>query len=219
MPQRPQLALYENEAEMYITNLVTRQGITVSDTEKRKTRKALSEITAILHVQGHSWPDKSDYDAYRHHHEDNKETRQNVSRIEKFFAWLKEKETETMPETNTTATIDAETAQAELFTENDTATWPVSNTENEPVQKVKGKGGRKRLDGENGEIRSEKITVYLTPTQADALKAVCSLDKISSVAECINSLINKYIKDNKDDINGFFSLRAKREKHSINNNA
>ena len=75
----------------------------------------------------------------------------------------------------------------------------------------KSKAGRKRLDSENGEIRSEKFTVYLTPTQAKALKVMCVFDGVPSVAECINSLIVDYIERNKEDINSFFALRDKRK--------
>ena len=61
------------------------------------------------------------------------------------------------------------------------------------------------------QTRSEKVTVYLTPTQAKALKVMCVFDGVPSVAECINSLIVDYIERNKEDINSFFALRDKRK--------
>lgn len=59
------------------------------------------------------------------------------------------------------------------------------------------------------EIRSEKITVYLTSTQTEALKAVCVLGGVSSIAERINSLVAADIENNKEAINKFLSLKAK----------
>lgn len=84
------------------------------------------------------------------------------------------------------------------------------STQQEAV-KPKGKAGRKRLDTENGEIRSEKFTVYVTPTQAEALKALCLIDGVSSVAERINELIEAELKSNSDMINDFFALKERRK--------
>lgn len=78
--------------------------------------------------------------------------------------------------------------------------------------KPKGKVGRKRLDGTNGEIRSEKFTVYLTPTQSEALKALCLIDGVSSVADRINELIEAELKANSDTINDFFALKERRKR-------
>ena len=187
MPQKPQLALYEYEAEKYLAILATSKGTPASNTEKQKTRRALAYMTALLKERGHSWPDAGDYATYKGGHDDTN-TRQNVSRIEKFFAWLKGKETETMPEN--------EAIQVEMFSESDTPgveasastdteseTWPDADTKpdtaNEPVQAtkstVKSKAGRKRLDGENGEIRDKKLTVYMTEMQNRKFKLLCLL--------------------------------------------
>ncbi len=78
--------------------------------------------------------------------------------------------------------------------------------------KPKGKAGRKRLDNTNGEIRSEKFTVYLTPTQAEALKALCLIDGVSSVADRINELIEAELKANNDIISDFFALKECRKR-------
>lgn len=171
MTQKPRLALYNDEAEKYIASLVTRKGTNASDSEKHKTRKALAEITAILQEQGHSWPDASDYDAYRRQHEDNKETKQNVSRIEKFFAWL-EKEIETMAD-------NEKTAQAELFSGNEPETWPEETPA--PADKPKGKGGRKVISA-NGEKKSEKLMMYFTPELIADIRDWCCLKRISAVS-------------------------------------
>ena len=222
MPQKPQLALYEYEAEKYLAILVTSKGTPAGDTEKQKTRKALAYMTALLKERGHSWPDAGDYATYKGGHDD-ANTRQNVSRIEKFFAWLK-KETERMPENGTTATLDAETSQPELFSELDTPgveasastdteseTWPDADTKpdtaNEPVQAtkstVKSKAGRKRLDGENGEIRDKKLTVYMTEMQNRKFKLLCLLKHVESEADFVLKLITAEIEKNEDALSLF----------------
>ena len=206
MTQKPRLALYEYEAEKYIASLVTRKGNTAGDSEKQKTRNALAKITAILKERGHSWPDAGDYTTYKGGNDD-KATRQNVSRIENFFAWLKEKETETMPENEAIqvemfSELDTQGMEASASTDTESETWPDADTANEPVQAtkstVKSKAGRKRLDGENGEIREEKLTVYMTKTQNRKFGLLCLLKHVESKADFVWELIKAEIEKNED---------------------
>ena len=220
MPQKPQLALYEYEAEKYIANLVTRKGNTAGDSEKQKTRRALAYMTALLKERGHSWPDESDYKAYRAgSNSDNKVIDENISRIEKFFAWLK-KETERMPENGTTATLDAETSQPEMFSELDTQgveasastnteseTWPESDTKSDTGKATKKKPGRKVFDTENGEKKDKKLMMYFTPALFDEIRDWCYLKRISAVSY-ITSLIEAdlHTPDKRDKIAFFRQL-------------
>ena len=208
MTQKPRLALYEYEAEKYLAILVTSKGTPASNSEKQKTRKALANMTALLKERGHSWPDESDYKAYRAgSNSDNKATNENVSRIENFFAWLKEKETETMPENEAIqvemfSELDTQGMEASASTDTESETWPDADTANEPVQAtkstVKSKAGRKRLDGENGEIREEKLTVYMTKTQNRKFGLLCLLKHVESKADFVWELIKAEIEKNED---------------------
>ena len=201
MTQKTQLALYEYEAEKYIANLVTLKGNAASDSEKRKTRKALADMTALLKQRGHSWPDAGDYASYKGGHDD-KATNDNVSRIEKFFAWLK-KETDRMPENEATQVeLSNESAtqgvEASASTTNDTA--------NEPVQATKKKPGRKVLDTVNGEKKSEKLMMYFTPELIGKIRIWCDLKGISAVSY-ITSLIEADLYSKQDKINAFLEMR------------
>ena len=191
MKEREELKPYENELKRYITTF--NFGIS----EKHKMQNALSGIATILEKNGRKWPEKSDVEEYRKQTSGNERTvQQQVRRIEKFFEWLRK---ENIPmEEDATMAMFPEEAQAK------------ESTQQEAV-KPKGKAGRKRLDTENGEIRSEKFTVYVTPTQAEALKALCLIDGVSSVAERINELIEAELKSNSDMINDFFALKERRK--------
>ena len=212
MPQKPQLALYEYEAEKYIANLVTRKGNTAGDSEKQKTRRALAYMTALLKERGHSWPDESDYKAYRAgSNSDNKVIDENVSRIEKFFAWLKGKETETMPENEATqvemfSELDTQGVEASASTNTESETWPESDTGNEPVQATKKKPGRKVLDTVNGEKKSEKLMMYFTPELIARIRTWCDLKGISAVSY-ITGLIEADLYSKQDKINAFLEMR------------
>ena len=188
MKEREELKPYENELKRYITTF--NFGIS----EERKMQNALSGIATILEKNGRKWPEKSDVEEYRKQTGGNERTvQQQVRRIEKFFEWLRK---ENIPmEEETTMEMFPEEAQAK------------ESTQQEAV-KPKGKAGRKRLDTENG---SEKFTVYVTPTQAEALKALCLIDGVSSVAERINELIEAELKSNSDMINDFFALKERRK--------
>lgn len=210
MPQKPRLALYEHEIEIYIANMVTNKGTPASDTEKQKTRKALADITALLNERGHSWPDAGDYDTYSGGHND-KTTKQNVSRIEKFFAWLKGRKIDRMPENEITATLDAENSQPELFPADDTQDIEASasttnDTEDEPMQAAKKKPGRKVFDAENGEKKSEKLMLYLTPALITRIRTWCDLKGISAVSY-ITTLIEEDLDSKQEKISAFLDMR------------
>ena len=101
-----ELILYQDEAERFILELKGRGGNPAGVSEMMKTRRALSDMMKVLKASGHTWPTETDYDEYRAHSTcDERGTRQNITRIEKFFDWLKEErekatmiENETKPE-------------------------------------------------------------------------------------------------------------------------
>ena len=128
----------------------------------------------------------------------------------------KKKENIPMEETQEAilATLPEEESTIPMFDEETQPEAQAQVEEETPTEEAlqpKHKAGRKRLDGTNGEIRSEKFTVYFTPTQAEALKALCLIDGVSSVADKINTLVNAELESNRDTINGFFALRERRK--------
>lgn len=131
---------------------------------KRKALKAIKDMLAVLAVSGHEWPDESDYAEYRRHSTSNERgTEQNVSRVEKYYLALRSEGS----------------GQLLLVDRVDTQT----QTEKGSVSvHSKRAGGRKCLDTESGEVRSEKLMLYLTPSMIADVRDWCSLKRISCVS-------------------------------------
>lgn len=200
-----EFVLYNSEIENYLQALTGKKnGQPLSDSELAKQKSALRAIINILVRKGKTWPDADDYTDYQQSHNNNPKTiRDNIGRIERFFDWL-QREKDSMTENEPVSVVETyATAQPDTPTVNDTESTPI-----EPV-KARGKPGRKRLDGENGEIRTEKITVYLTEKKATAFRALCVLDNVT-MASRINELIDAELDKNKDIINRFLELKGER---------
>ena len=196
MKEIEELKPYETEIKRYITTH------NFGASEERQMQSAVSAIATILEKNGRKWPEESDIKEYREQTSGNERTvQQQVRRIEKFFEWLRKENT---PMEERTQELQEEEALAEVETPTEEAP--------QPEAQLKRKAGRKRLDGVNGEIRSEKFTVYLTPTQSEALKALCLIDGVSSVADRINELIEAELKANSDTISDFFALKERRKR-------
>ena len=101
-------------------------------------------------------------------------------------------------ETSTENVQASEEAEAGMIAPNEPESLP------EPVNKR----GRKRLD-ENGEIRKNKITVYLTDTQNEDFTALISLKHARSTADYVLGLITAEIARNEKAL--YFFREA--EKH------
>ena len=135
-------------------------ALPVGKDAKRKALNAIKDMQPVLAESGHEWPDASDYEEYRRRSRHNESgTEQNVSRVEKYYRALRAEGSEQL--------LIPETA--------DTPTQP------EPAC-VERKSGRKCLDTENGEVRSEKLMIYLTPSMIADVRDWCSLKRISCVS-------------------------------------
>ena len=202
--------LYNSEIENYLQTLTGKKnGQPLSDSELAKQKSALRAMIDILVRKGKTWPDADDYTDYQQSHDNNPKTiRDNIGRIERFFDWL-QREKDSVTENNPVPVVETHvTALSDTPTVNDTESTPIEPVHVEPV-KARGKPGRKRLDGENGEIRTEKITVYLTEKKATAFRALCVLDNVT-MASRINALIDTELDKNKDIINRFLELKGER---------
>lgn len=201
-------------------------GSSAGESSKEKTCAALSAFMKILKKNGRSWPNESDYAEYLEGKPKTQATQQNEARVRSFFAWLESrKENDTQMKENevyiqqdlftenkaeTTAPIEApealgaiepESAQAseetlqcvddetstEITAPNEPESWP------EAVKVRENKRGRKSIDGE---IRKNKITVYLTDTQNADFTALISLKHARSAADYVLGLITAEIAKN-----------------------
>ena len=197
--------LYNSEIENYLQTLTGKKnGQPLSDSELAKQKSALRAMIDILVRKGKTWPDADDYTDYQQSHDNNPKTiRDNIGRMERFFDWL-QREKDSITENEPVSVVE----KPDTPTANNAESTPIEPVHVEPV-KARGKPGRKRLDGENGEIRTEKITVYLTEKKATAFRALCVLDNVT-MASRINALIDTELDKNKDIINRFLELKGER---------
>lgn len=184
---------FTTEIKQYISQLTTKSGNPAGIQEQTRTENILTAF-CDTYMTTKTWPDTSDYEAFSADIDSPKLATENTNRVKKFFAWLKEKEIEIMPEDNTTATTAP-------------ATWPELSTETEPVQKVKGKPGRKVLDTVNGEKRTEKLMMYFTPELMTEIRNWCHLKRISIVSYITNLIETDLHNDVKmDKLKKFLAL-------------
>ena len=228
-----------SEIETYITELKNKQGNPASTSEQRKTRKALSVMIDILASNGRSWPIEIDYEEYSSKSSCNERgTKDNVARVKKFFDWLLSRREnlqgvddkhDTQPDFSPSQASDntqeisndhepiREKLQGVDY-EHETLPDFVPSHEGDEKQTHKRGGKRdnagRKTKNENGEKLEKFATVYLTPTQADKFKALCSLDGLK-ISDKLREMIEKEIEANSDLIESFFALE-KRRKERIN---
>lgn len=195
--------IYDYQISQYISTLKTKSGIPMREKDKTQVLNVLTAFCAeYMSDPFKKWPDKSDYDAYRATLSDKpKLAKDNISRIEKFFAWLNsDKETDNMTDKETTP---------ELFpvdTENEPEISQEVSTGDETAQpkNLKAKTGRRPFDTINGEKKSEKLMMYFTPELIADIRDWCYLKRISCVSY-ITALIEADLKtDDKQKKLDFF---------------
>lgn len=200
MKCKRELVLYESEIEKYL------EDRPVEVDEKRKIRNALAEFMIILKERGKTWPAISDYEEYCTSSKEIDKSKgfqttgQNKSRIKKFFDWLGKEQT----------TMTDETKELDLVFETQGNGEYETPKEKEATQpetvKNKAKGGRKVMDRVNGQKRSEKLMIYLTPELIADLRDWCNLKGIS-YANFVVELIENFMNERRDKLNSFRELR------------
>ncbi len=164
--------LYSAEIERYLSTLPGKKpGEMAGDSSKQKTRNSLTAFMGILEKNGRSWPDENDYTEYTAGKPDNKNTKQNLSRVRNFFIWLEGERQKNM-----------------------------TNEITQTVENEQNKRGRKAI---NGEIRKNKLTVYLTDSQNADFTALLSLKRVKSAADYVLRLIIAEIEKNEQALNFF----------------
>ena len=66
--------------------------------------------------------------------------------------------------------------------------------------------GRRRLDSDTGEKRSEKFMIYLSPSLLRDIRDYCDLRGVS-VVSYITELVNADLEDKREQLNAFRKLR------------
>lgn len=199
MGKKKELILFTSEIEIYCYNLAKENGEPAGNEEKRKTRSALADFMIILSKHGRIWPDEWDFEEYKSTSKCNSdETSRNEKRVRKFFAWIEnERKNDIMTET-------AQPLNDETITE---TTAPIEPEENENPAPVKKKPGRKVFDTVNGEKKSEKLMLYLTPELIAKIRVWCDMKGISNVSY-ITALIEADLHNKEDKINTFLKMRS-----------
>ena len=195
--------IYDYQISQYISTLKTKSGIPMREKDKTQVLNVLTAFCAeYMSDPFKKWPDKSDYDAYRVTLSDKpKLAKDNISRIEKFFAWLNsDKETDNMTDKETTPEL------IPVDTENEPEISQEVSTGDETAQpeNLKAKTGRRPFDTVNGEKKSEKLMMYFTPELIADIRDWCYLKRISCVSY-ITALIEADLKtDDKQKKLAFF---------------
>lgn len=149
-------------ADEYVASLI------VGTSAKRKRLKAIKLMFELLAERGHERPDDTDYEEYSRRSEVSEtSTKQNMSYVKEYFA--------------------AQAEGSEQLTMLDglqgAGANEVPETEHDKEPKAGNvRAGRSRLDKERGEVRSEKLMLYLTPTMIADIRDWCRLKGISAVS-------------------------------------
>ncbi len=209
---------FEHDISEYVSNLKTKNGNPMSEKDKKSIKKTLTTFCERYMPDSiKTWPDEADYDSFCAMFADKpKFIKDNEPRIRNFFVWVnRDKESDNLTDTKATPELFPVDSDTEFLQGSDDADTPMIeqkvsqeiSTVRETAQHVTdisivgetinniAKRGRKRLD-KNGEIRNNKITVYLTDTQNLNFTALCSLKHVKSTADYILSLIMDEIKKN-----------------------
>lgn len=214
---------FEAELEEYIN------GLTSKKDEKRVTRKAIT-IFITGYLKDSEWPCEEDFTRYEAESDYSPPVmKANTRRVRKFFAWLQERlqehgatpatqsdENATKP-TEADKTVDAvvrddesnekrtEATQATMATT--TATTAQEATAVTAQAPAPVKHGRKAKSA-TGEIKSGKVTVYLTETQLEDLKSLSAMHE-KSMADYFSLLVDKERKREAENLQAFRAIQAR----------
>lgn len=195
--------MYEKELELYIDQLEGRDGLPLGVSAEKQARYAIKNMIAIMAEKGLTFPNKEAYEAYKGSSNSNeKNMKTNIARIQKFFAWLEGENLVIQEKEKDLTSVDKaehedEIAEVDAVDPENVEAENASTEISEVKAPSKNKGGRPRLDKDGG-IRSEKLTIYLTPLLSSKLHDWCDLIGSS----CVNYIIGLLEKDldTKDDV-------------------
>ena len=162
------------------------QELPVSKAEKERCSNDISEFLAMLNELGHTWPNEADY-------------------IE-FIGRKKEKVGKHRTQAYQPAEKSAERVRAYFKAQGVSESYTIEQPE---TAKPKGKSGRRVID-KDGNKRSAKLMVYLTPPlMADIKDLASSYGK--SVADCVFTLIERYVAEKQNRLETYRTLKENEE--------
>ena len=162
------------------------QELPVSKTEKERCNSDISEFLAMLQELGRTWPDEADYT--------------------EFIGRKKEKVGKHRTQAYQPAEKSAARVRAYFKAQGVSESYTLEQTE---AAKLKGKSGRRVID-KDGKKRSEKLMVYLTPSLMADIRDLASLYG-KSVADCVFTLIKRYVAEKQNKLEIYRTLRENEE--------
>ncbi len=177
------MRLTAEKIEEYVSRLKTQRGTPAGKDLKRKTRRALEGMMAILLESGHEQPDENDYAEYEECSAyDEKGTDQDIKRIKRYFEPQEERNEQLsmIPEEELTEGMkEPEPTATENESESFGAAEAVKASEAVKARKSRTKG-----------VKRVQVSVYLEPETYETMKALSSLTH-----ESIGDMIGKAAKE------------------------
>lgn len=219
---------FEAELEEYIN------GLTSQKDEKRVTRKAIT-IFITGYLKDSEWPCAEDFTRYEAESKYSPDVmKANTRRVRKFFAWLQQHGTTSATQSDENATkpteadktVDASVVRDDESNEKRTeattatmATATATTAQEATAEAVTAqapapvKHGRKAKSA-TGEIKSGKVTAYLTRTQLEELKSLSAMHEMS-VADYFSLLVDKERKREAENLQAFRAIQARLHQEGI----
>ena len=158
------------------------ESLSVSDSEKRRTRSDLTAFLKILTSHGRTFPEECDYQEYRAMKSTDKNTRTTESRIRRIKRYFEAQQKgeaqmsipeETIPAGNSAVTEEIVQAEQPEAQPNETLKGTATETYPEaflPLETEEKKSPRMGAPRKSPEGRTKKITVYITPALEEDVK-------------------------------------------------
>ena len=194
--EKKELMLYASEYEEYEATLAGKNpDSSAGKSSKSKTRNALANFMKILSQHGRTWPDASDYEEYKAGKPDNETTRQNESRVKKFFAWLeKRKETITMTE-NEVIDVKETTQPISFGADDETSTEITATIKPESFGAAEAVKPEPRKRGRKSGEKKMPVSVYLDGETYRVMNILSDLTH-RSIGEIAANTLSEFAKKN-----------------------
>ena len=161
------------------------ESLSVSDSEKSRTRSDLTAFLKILTSHGRTFPEECDYQEYRAMKSTDKNTRTTESRIRRikryFEAQQKGEAQMSIPEEIIPSAVTEEIVQAEQPEAQSNETLKGTATETSPealltLETEEKKSPRMGAPRKSSELRDKKITIYITASLEEDVKDLARID-------------------------------------------
>ena len=164
------------------------ESLSVSDSEKSRTRSDLTAFLKILTSHGRTFPEECDYQEYRAMKSTDKNTRTTESRIRRIKRYFEAQQKgeaqmsipeETIPAGNSAVTEEIVQAEQPEAQPNETLKGTATETSPEALltlETEEKKSPRMGAPRKSSELRDKKITVYITASLEEDVKDLARID-------------------------------------------